>query len=86
MPELLERVLGRHKQDFFAGRGVQQQVAARLVYAREVEECRFLYYLVPGLHKGLLGTRLDGHACNNAERIERIEHRLAAFLYKFLEL
>ena len=77
-PELLESILRRQEEDFFPGRGIEQQVAARLVDAREVKEGRFLDELVPGLHVGLLRTRLRRDTCDHAERIEGIKHRLAA--------
>ena len=79
VPKLPERILRRHEKDFLARRGVEQQITARLVDAREKKEGRFLDHFIPGLHVGLLGPRIRGDTGYHAKRIKLLEHRLAAF-------
>ena len=84
IPEFLERVLGRHKKDFFFCFGVEQQVAACLVDSRQEHECRFLHHFIPDLHVGFFGSGVHGNSCKNTERIELLEHGLAAFSVQIL--
>ena len=84
VPEFLERVLTRHKKRRTQSARVKHQIAARLIHARQVQKRRVLHKTRPGLNKGFLAPRFNGHPGKNTKRIHFFHQGQTPFRINFL--